>query len=86
MNENFAAQIAARLDEALAAFRESGSEFEEGLAHGYSLVQDTSIEGLPARAVGAHLAHMDAGTDFSRGVAFASQHAIQILNAISKGA
>lgn len=86
MNENFAAQIATRLDEALAAFRETGSEYEEGLAHGYSLVQNHSIEGLPALAVGADRVNFEADTDFSRGVSFATSHALQILNMISKEA
>lgn len=78
MNENFAAQIATRLDEALAAFRETHSEIEEGMAHGYSLVQDHSIEGLPALAAGALEVHREAGTNFSLGVALATSRAVEI--------
>lgn len=78
MNANFTAQIAARLEGALAAFRETGSEIEDGMAHGYSLVQDSSIEGLPALSEHTLQVHREMGTNFSLGVALAVARAVEI--------
>lgn len=88
MNKNFAAQIATRLDDALAAFRETGSEVEDGLAHGYSLVQDrlTSVAALVALAEGAKANHRETGTNFSLGVALAASRTVEMLDKMLKEA
>lgn len=87
MNENFAAQIAARLAEALADFRETGSEIEDGMAHGYSLAQDQrTAEDLVALASGAQQTHREMCSNFSLGVALAVTRAVEILDETSEEA
>lgn len=88
MNENLAAKIATRRNEALAAFEASGYEFEEGLAHGYSLVQDrlTSVAALIALAEGAKQNYREAGTKFAFGVSLAASRTVEMLDEMLRGA
>lgn len=88
MNENFAAKIATLRNEALTAAKATGSEAEEGLAHGYALVQDriTSAAALIALAEGAKQNYRETRTKFAFGVSLAASRTVEMLDEMLRGA